>query len=253
VATQWLDTAGQSPMGIFDSDCLTLARLHSDAVDFQKSGQPVDTNKIPKRRNWPAPQTLCAIDRLSIAINLPDVRPRRTDATRLPLSEDEAEVDVLLSLDDDEGDPLHLAVQSRVRQFLPPALIHMGETSHLFKRYSIALLDICTTHTLTHSKNALLAEEEAIIGTIVAKTSQSRARTQVIAKLRDQTDLLVRGIREELAGERLEEESTAEEMLARAWACWKFSVAHKERFGGKSFGWIALGAIFEAIKAIEEE
>ena len=36
--------ADQRPSGVLDPDCLTLAELHSDAVDFSKSGIPVSEN-----------------------------------------------------------------------------------------------------------------------------------------------------------------------------------------------------------------
>ena len=48
IAINWLVIADQSQVNIFDNDCLTLSQLHSDAVDFPKSGQPVEITKIPK-------------------------------------------------------------------------------------------------------------------------------------------------------------------------------------------------------------
>lgn len=48
IAINWLIIADQSPRGIFDQDCTTLSQLHSDAVDYPKSGQPVALKKIPK-------------------------------------------------------------------------------------------------------------------------------------------------------------------------------------------------------------
>jgi len=70
----------------------------------------------------------------------------------------------------------------------------------------------------------------------------------MMAKLRQSTDVLVRGIREELAGD-----IDVEEYLGRAWMAWELSVTQTGRddFGAQSFGWIALGAIFDAIREIE--
>lgn len=86
-----------------------------------------------------------------------------------------------------------------------------------------------------------------MIGTIVAKCSQPRRRNDVMAKLREQTNLLVAGIREELLGD---EDDQLEDSLMRAWLAWELSSI--DAFGAQSFGWIALGGIFETIKDIEE-
>ncbi|KAL9104861.1 MAG: hypothetical protein Q9163_000247 [Psora crenata] len=40
--------ADQAPMGTFDQTCLQVAELHSTAVDFSKTGIPVDHSKIPR-------------------------------------------------------------------------------------------------------------------------------------------------------------------------------------------------------------
>jgi RNA-dependent RNA polymerase len=58
----WLVLADQSQEGILDKNCIELARLHSDAVDYPKSGNPIALNKIPKplfaqRPDWNAPET----------------------------------------------------------------------------------------------------------------------------------------------------------------------------------------------------
>jgi hypothetical protein len=93
----------------------------------------------------------------------------------------------------------------------------------------------------------MLTEEEAMVGTIVAKCSQPRKRRDLMAKLREQTNLLVTGIREDLLGD---EDLPLERGLMRGWVAWELSAIHA--FGAKSFGWVALGGVFEAIKDIEE-
>jgi hypothetical protein len=49
-----------------------------------------------------------------------------------------------------------------------------------------------------------------------------------------------------------DEDLPLEDGLMRAWVAWELSAVEKEVFGAKSFGWIALGGIFEAIKDIGE-
>ena len=97
----------------------------------------------------------------------------------------------------------------------------------------------------------MLSEEEAVVGTIAQQTSQPRKRKDHITKLREQTDLLVKGIRAKLAGG---EDDMAEDELRRAWHAWMLAY-HKRKagiFGAHSFGWVALGSIFETLKEIEE-
>ena len=50
-----------------DPDCLRLASLHAIAVDFQKSGKPVNSNLIPKcprkRPDWSASELIPKLSR----------------------------------------------------------------------------------------------------------------------------------------------------------------------------------------------
>ncbi|EGE83653.2 RNA-dependent RNA polymerase, variant 2 [Blastomyces dermatitidis ATCC 18188] len=48
IATVHQTIADQKALGTFDPQCLLLAELHSTAVDFSKSGVPVDLARIPK-------------------------------------------------------------------------------------------------------------------------------------------------------------------------------------------------------------
>jgi RNA-dependent RNA polymerase len=51
-----------------------------------------------------------------------------------------------------------------------------------------------------------------------------------MSKLREQTDVLVRSVREELMGD-----MTIDEWLHRAWVAWKLAILHGDRFGSQSF------------------
>ncbi|CAL3973231.1 unnamed protein product [Diplocarpon coronariae] len=44
--------ADQHPKGTFHNDCITLAGMHSTAVDFSKTGIPVDMTKMPRYNHW---------------------------------------------------------------------------------------------------------------------------------------------------------------------------------------------------------
>jgi len=49
-----------------------------------------------------------------------------------------------------------------------------------------------------------------------------------------------------------DEDLPLEDALMRAWVAWELSAVEQDAYGAKSFGWVALGGIFEVIKDIEE-
>lgn len=180
------------------------------------------------------------------------MRRRQGNAQRPPT------VDALTNAFDDlhTGDDSELedAIEESVGRYISTTAIRsrakLDYVAQIFSRYTSELQNICVTYTLSHARSSFLTEEEAIVGTIVARSSQPRKRKDNMSKMREQTDILVRGIREELAGD---DDTTFEECLERAWLAWKLSIAQQKSFGAKSFGWVALGAIFEASKQIEDE
>src|SRR6266581_8657844 len=108
VAINWLMIADLH--GIFYEDCIKLCQIHSDAVDFAKSGTPVSITTVPKPRSdrkpdWNAPETVDlddaigfyqspkAIGQLFRAIDLPEVQTRNPAERRLRqyVRDDEAE------------------------------------------------------------------------------------------------------------------------------------------------------------------
>ncbi|KAG6842522.1 hypothetical protein C0991_000048 [Blastosporella zonata] len=266
IAINWLIIADQSKQGILDKDCLKLSELHSDAVDYPKSGNPVALDRIPKllfpqKPDWNAPETINvdsakyylstrAIGRLFRDITLPanPGRPQRRRPNRGAMHEISSAMNKL-SADDD--DFVQLVVNAKINEFIDASSRFPRETIEkieaLFQRYVSELSSICATYSLSYSRP--LTEEEAVIGTIVGKTSQPRLREDMTGKLRERTDLLVRSIRENLAPE---DEEDSEEYLRRAWMAWKLSISKRPSFGAESFGWVALGAVFDATKAIED-
>lgn len=278
IAVNWLIIADQSDEGIFDEDCIKLAQLHSDAVDYPKSGQPVAPHKIPRLKkkvkpDWNAPETVNlntgdyyessrAIGRLFRAIDLPvEQHKHNNHSQRRGTKQGETkqglkDVEKLLrELDLNESHNLRfLAVHERVNEFIDTDNSweeeELESVQELFTKYSLELRAICMANTLSYARGAQLSEEEAVIGTIIQKSSQPRQRSDAMAKLRESTDILVRGIRENLAGE---EDMDHYDHLYRAWLGWKLALAHKQNFGAQSFAWVTLGAIFEAIRDIEED
>ena len=71
-----------------------------------------------------------------------------------------------------------------------------------------------------------------------------------MSQLREQTSFLVKGVRDELSGD---EDSSEYDWLETTWTAWKVSRHLKDRFGAHSYGWIALGEVFDAMRAIEHD
>jgi RNA-dependent RNA polymerase len=274
VAVNWLLIADLH--GIFHEDCIKLCQIHSNAVDYPKNGTPVELNEVPKPKSdlkpdWNAPETVDldssvgfyqsqkAIGRLFRAVDLPEVQThdRAARRKRQQIRDDDAEPDLdqvfaALCMDDGQLDPLESAVESRVAKFISvdPNSQNVKLAIESLGRYSVELQGICAGNALQRHKAAMLSEEEAVVGTIVAKCSQRRRRKDNISQLREQTGYLVKYLREELSGD---DESSQYDWLATAWEAWKVSRQLKDRFGAHSFGWVALGEVFDAIKAIEQD
>ena len=275
VAINWLMIADLH--GIFHEDCIKLCQIHSNAVDYPKSGTPVDLNAVPKPKSkikpdWHAPETVNldssidfyqsqkAIGKLFRDIDLPELQTHDKAARqkRQKVREDQSETDLdelfaALCMDDG-GDPLDSALESSVAEYISvePDSESVKLVIESLERYSLELQGICACNALQRlgHKAATLGEEEAVVGTIVAKCSQRRKRKDAISQMREQTSFLVKGVREDLSGD---DDSSQDDWLATAWTAWKVSRHLKDHFGAHSYGWIALGEVFDAMKAIGQD
>ncbi|KAI1797790.1 RdRP-domain-containing protein [Ganoderma leucocontextum] len=276
IAITWLITADQSRDGILDRDCIELAALHSDAVDYPKSGQPVPVNKIPRLKfkakpDWNAPETINAsngdfyqsaraIGKLFRLIDLPALqtvqRAGRSQRKRMRKeNQNDQHAEILEQFYDEPlvDDEVGVVIQQRVAEFIPPDEYDddfIRQIWDLYTTYASQLRGICADHTLEHKRAAMLTEEEAVVGTIVAKCSQPRKRKDLMSQMREQTATLVSSIKAEIAGG---DDVPFETSLQRAWIAYRLASMEDDTFGARSFAWIALGSIFDAIKEIEED
>jgi RNA-dependent RNA polymerase len=230
VATNWLLIADCSPKGIFDPDCFKLAQVHSDAVDYPKSGEPVPHGSIPKptrkiRPDWHAPETVdmtsgkyyesnraigrytyldfmiapnsSRASRLFRAITLPALKAvtktRRRQRERLADSKETTVEDLFYDLNElgptrSDFDDIQLGVEDYIRRsgFISMDPITMDEAQEawdLFQTFTSQIHNACISYTLSQSKDAMLTEQELVIGTIVAKSNQPRRRKDMMAKV----------------------------------------------------------------------
>lgn len=279
-----------------DPNCIKLAELASKAVDFAKSGTPVSRAEVPRLRfpsyqkpDWSAGEVATgrngrsvyksnrAIGKLFRRINLNDAerqaarQAKRQKGVPGQKAEKKAEAKLEramknLTITGPAGEvlrhPVSLALIPVLRRHIdvessiPEELTTVARKQ--FEAYVSELRFISSSNTITWDP---LTEEEILMGTIASRTSQPRKRTTMMARLRNQTDELVRRIRAELAGDQTdasdvdsdeEFDDDLEDWLLRSWAAWQVSVLRGGTFGGKSFGFLALRSIFECLKAIEE-
>ena len=71
-----------------------------------------------------------------------------------------------------------------------------------------------------------------------------------MSRMRENTATLVSNVKGEMMGD---DDVSADESLRRAWIAYRLAHLEGDVFGARSFSWIALGAIFDSIKEIEEE
>lgn len=280
VATNWLIIADQK-RDILDSDCLKLAKLHSDAVDYQKTGRQVPLDEIPKPKHpmpdWNAPETIenmsrqegkyyrseTALGKLTRAIDLkahepsslPRYRPKRRGQTAVGRVENLVDELSSLGLGDNATSVIFDALEPLVARFFNPHARVSARISDSivisFKSFTEELRSIASRHSLSSRSFKPLSEEELIIGTITQKTTQPAFRREKIAKMKESADYAVRKVRDNLEGE---EDRAPKEYLRFAWTAWKLSLVEmrKRTFGAKAFWCVTLGAVFDAIKIIEE-
>jgi len=113
-----------------------------------------------------------------------------------------------------------------------------------FTAFSGQLTRIAANYSL--SKRPLV-EEEIWAGTIVAKSSQHRRRNDLQAQMREQSRIIADHIRGDLA-----DTNDTDEWLIRTWVAWSISRRRAEAFGAKSYGYLALGSMLEALAAIRQ-
>lgn len=280
IATNWLLRVDQSDLGINDPDCLALAQLHSDAVDYPKTGNPVPIHSIPRLRSsikpdWNQPELTFGdntrlfyesqrwLGKLYREIKLPE--PRIPKAYSMSGSHDVTLENVLghfydNTLFNQQQDRVIRLVRHRVSQFISPwrySKTHIKEIWAYFHDFATELRTICAAHAISSSRSAVLTEEEAIVGTIVAKCSAPRRRKDAIARLREHTVLLFDRIATYVIGPSAKEGDDPlvhlRTQLARAWVAYGLSIIYRtaQYFGSRGFGLVALSEIFDIIKQLE--
>jgi hypothetical protein len=196
IANQLLLTADISNTCMDDPDCLKLANLASNAVDFPKTGRPVVFSDLPRPRSkikpdWSASETSEGnkkyypsqrhIGHLYRAIKLPAVPEAKKVARRQRQNfreQRDLEVTQVLESYATNSDLISRVLKRKMRDdyainvddfdFNTRDVIR--EMLDIHSQYYGELVSICRTHSL--SSSTPLSEEEVVAGSIVSKSSQ---------------------------------------------------------------------------------
>ena len=281
--------ADREKESIFSWQCLKLAALHSDATDYPKSGRPVMMHQIPRfkgpKPDWRRPEISTDdvndyypskrwVGKLFNAVKMPPmpqpaqayVPPhKRNGASDRFIASQEAHRRLQTQLRSPSGDTAQLtqALRKKLSQYvdvehLPIALLH--DVSRIFEQYKTRLVAISFDFTLskTHpSATEPLTEQEVVLSTIAAPCTQARRRKNLMAEMREQTGHLCRATRKDLNravkdGEPEDPMFLWRESLHRAWVAYGLSLLRQDEYGAESFGYVAMGEIFDTIESIDK-
>lgn len=255
---------------------MSLAALHSTAVDYPKSGQPVRLDAIPKpshtgRPDWSAPETGSSgpyylsqsyIGRLYREVNLPALSSPDHESGCRPTSAPEGtSLSLQNVLEAHSGgfisnDRIEIAIHELVMSYLHSRTVELDDKRveviwALFQQYVPQLRAICVTFSLTPGRGAVITEKEVVAGTIVAPASNGRVRKERkerISQMREQASILVDDLAMQL---RDPGRADSWERLKRAWVGFQLTTIRRDDFGCSSFRLIALHEIFDALRSIE--
>ncbi|GAA5964955.1 hypothetical protein JCM3765_004120 [Sporobolomyces pararoseus] len=282
VASRHLQLSDYYPEGTRHRDCIALAQMHSDAVDYPKTGTPVSHRSLPKSPSALKPQFMCgeywahqkrkegkfyytsdkALGVLFRAIPLKDV-------TANPSHELESE------LLDPSSTITNAIIATFKRLNVPCPPLHLSEVDQaLAAEFRDHLYEFCeefsfyaTINSLSSRPDRYLSEAEVLLGYLSTPAKNPRLRQDKAARLQKQTDELFEWLRGEWIGfleyDEDDDKITREELPERLYRCWiAWLVATNEArdgevneddyFGVKSFGFVVLQMFLDLLKKLDE-
>ncbi|KZS90023.1 RdRP-domain-containing protein [Sistotremastrum niveocremeum HHB9708] len=255
--------ADQSALGVRDPKCLKLAEMCSQAVDFPKTGQAVDLTEMPRRLipytpDWNTGEVSAPRSSVEAVYSLQDFyeSTRAIGYLYRAITIEDEDTKAFENTTDTEGaeNTWHSVITPTLRQSLEQifslgGILISEETRELFRQYQTELKYIAETCTVSTDGSVRLSEEEIMLGTILGNCSQPRLRKDKVASLRDRSQHLV-----ELLISRLgvveRSRPKLQAALKRSWAAWCLSGENGSEFGGKSFGFVALGHMLHLVDTL---
>ncbi|KAH9018106.1 RdRP-domain-containing protein [Lactarius pseudohatsudake] len=274
LANRHITIADQSKDGVFDDRCMKLAILCSKAVDYAKNGVPVDisASNLPKllikfKPDWDKKEVTGAreLDYYESDRALGHMFRRIT----LRDSNEPVEGFPMTGLIHPLEDPISRALAPLVQSTLntttttttttttaleAPAA-EILEPEELYACYVREMCYICVTHTLGDAPDVRLKEEEVVLGTILATTTQPRWRSYRAYRMRLHSGALVHDIRSQIVPKAKEDAPTDEELRAglpiawRMW-CWAQHQRDNDKEFIEAFSLIVLGVVLDCLKRL---
>ncbi|KIW21574.1 hypothetical protein PV08_02154 [Exophiala spinifera] len=246
--------------GTFSSECIRLAELHSSAVDFSKSGVPVDIKQIPRappyRPDFMAPSASTKVEK---GIKRPkDLAPPKKGQTYRYYESEKIlgrlyrAVDEDAFFDDLEDDTSSLfsktATDNVLAEILDWVLLQIGSSrirgyhntaENIKEHYESTVLEIMSVYAVGRTEQ--LTEKEVLIGSILGRSGAS-SKSQ-----REQSDYMKRRFNSELRNLRSfmerQTDDDPDEFVTLAAACLDVAVngSKDPNVNLRSFGWFAAG------------
>jgi RNA-dependent RNA polymerase len=179
-------------------ECMQLAEAASHAVDFPKTGTPVNITSLPRppdqvRPDFLAPEAVDSVDNrlyypseklLGILFrNVPAAeRPElRNDASNTP-SDGNCIINALMEID---------LAELGLPPLQPPQDDLREEMLQLLKAYSEHLLSIAQIYPISKLRGARISEAQLISGTITGKWSDHRKRREAVIAMNLQVFIII--------------------------------------------------------------
>jgi RNA-dependent RNA polymerase len=241
---------------------MTLAELCSQAVDYPKNGTPVNINNntFPKplirfKPDWHKTEVTGAHE---LDYYVSD-RALGHLFRNVKLHDPKELVEGLSTRHSGEAAPLKDAITCAVEPHIRRALdtIHDNDKScaddgfveQLYAQYVREMRFICVTHTLVDAPDVRLTEEEVVLGTILATSTQPRWRSNRSYRMKEHTKDLVGSIRSQIiqcGGSPTKEQLRA--ALPRAWAVWCWAQHHRDEEYIESFALLVLSTMLDSLE-----
>lgn len=280
ISTNFLRIAEES--GVHHPDCRKLAHLHSQAVDFSKTGLPVPKDDIPfpkkrgrkpdylkpeleidaeKTKYYPSKH---ALGHLYRNVKLPEL------AESFSNDDGTMETEYASTLAFYEETTLHLEKELRSLCAISDQSFGQGEINsktigmnipHLLNHFISKMQHFRDSYMLGLGPygRGKLREEEIFVGTILAKSFDYHRRDELCRSLKEETSHLVWQIWTILKrGDDPKAQVSTDEWTNRAWAAWQFGLLVFRTstafsiFGLNSFMFVVLSSLFAVIKEGKE-
>ncbi|RDB21103.1 RNA-dependent RNA polymerase 1 [Hypsizygus marmoreus] len=246
--------------GTHDATWHFLARMCSEAVDYPKQGIPVDIDhdKLPRtmvgrKPDWRMSDVPSCHAKDSYQSN------RALGHMYRSINVTEPDVPIVVG----HGLVTHeltTLLTRRVAPYLYPSLnapaYIQPDLAIIFRNYVQELTYICSSHSLSQLPGAQLLEAEVVAGTILMRSSQKQWRLDRLKRMKVHTAAVVGNIRGALFAPPDPRSASQEELtrgLQNGWRAWEFCESQGGVFGAGSFGFVALGIVFECWNALSAE